>query len=203
MAGKLFYVIPDDLEIMIKLIEATPATWLCLSGTIRAPEALIVRGLALEETGFYIGRFHSIRPTIIGRYDPKGRIEPDLFGMLVEQKLPGFVQFDQAGDSAEFITLTLAKFLAQGFVVKGYRGHLTFVKSIWDNDMGQRSARYGLSLVTWESYPKDREFVGMQPPLVTLEGDGRYGGKEADIESLFTVCRFLGLKEYKPQLSPS
>src|SRR3989338_3790538 len=103
MKGELFFEIPMDVqEIMIKLVETIPPNWAWVDGGLYAPKNLIASGQVEENTGFAVERFHSIHPTIIGNYDRnEGKHgKPDLFAIMVERKLPGFIRFNEAGYDA-------------------------------------------------------------------------------------------------------
>jgi len=199
MNGQLFFEIPNNQEVMAKLIEAIPSTWSWVDGCLFAPEQFIKSGSALENTGFAIQRFHSIHPTIIGRHDrKKGTTDkPDFFAIMVEQKLPGFVSFDESGYEAP-ITLDLAKRIAIGFLLKGYRGHLSFYKDCYRNSKYDNPARCGMILESWKGGSLDNTEAGKQPARVKLEWEGRYYGKKEDIEPIVAVCRSFNLREYKP-----
>lgn len=200
MKGELFFEIPDDQEVMVKLVEAIPPNWSWVDGSLHAPKNLVSSGAVQENTGFAVERFHSIHPTIIGSYDrSEGKREkPDLFAIMVEQKLPGFINFDEAGYDAHIVTLELAKRVAVGFLRKGYRGCLCFYRGCYDNSKYANPARCSMIFDSWHGTPISREEAGAQPARVKLEWEGRYYGKEEDIAPIVAVCRSLSLREYVP-----
>src|SRR5262245_47371217 len=112
--GQLFFKIPEDQGVMTKLVEAVPSSWLWVDGGLSPCKALIESGQVEQGTGFMVERFHSIHPTIVGTWNQthSRRNQPNLYAMMVEQKLPGFVQFEKAGYERDTITLELAKRLA-------------------------------------------------------------------------------------------
>ena len=200
MRGELFFEIPDDQEVMAKLVEAVPSNWSWVDGGLHAPKILIASGQVEENTGFAVERFHSIHPTIVGSYDRNEgkRGKPNLFAIMVEQKLPGFIRFDEAGYDAHIVTLELAKRVAVGFLRKGYRGGLHFYRGCYDNSKYDNPARCGIIFEPWHGAPMRREEAGAQPARVKLEWESRYYGKEEDITPIVAVCRSLNLHEYAP-----
>ena len=204
MKSQLFFEIPDDHEIRAKLVEAVPPDWSWLDGGLRASKTLLDLGQVEENTGFEVGRFHIIHPTIIGAYvgDGNGRREkPNLFAIMVEQKLPGFILFDEAGYDAS-ISLDLTQRIAAGFLRKGYCGGLHFYKGCYDNNKYENAARCDMLFERWHGAPVFKEEAGEQPARVKLEWNGDYRGKEEDIASIAAVCRSLNLREYVP-VSPA
>lgn len=201
MGEKIFFEIPDDVETILKLVESIPSTWSWLDGWLDAPKRLTSSGAAVENTGFRISRFHSIKPTVIGRHNRDGEINPapDLFEILVEQKLPGFIEFDEAGFGRDI--LDHAKSLAAGFLSKGYEGRLDFYMDYDQHRDSKYSnpARCNMIFRPWNG-PGLIDEHGPQPARVKLEWDEKYGGKMEDIWPIADVCRNLGLKEYKPEV---
>ena len=201
MRGELFFKIPNDLEVMAKLVEAIPSHWSWVDGQLRAPKCLIDVGEVEESTGFAVMRFHSIRPTIIGRYDEDKRRnkDPNLFAIMLEQKLPGFIMFDEAGYETPEITLELVKRIAAGFLRKGYRGGLHFYSGCYDNSKYNNPAKCSMIFEVWNggSFSKSGE-TGMQPARVKIGWESKYCGKEEHIASIVSVCRSLNLCEYIP-----
>lgn len=175
------FEIPGNQEAVVKLIESIPLDWAWLDGALNAPENLVKSGSAEKATGFYIGRFHSIKPTVIGVPEEK----PDLYAIIVGRKLPGFVLFEEAGFEDKFlITLKLAKNIVIGFIRKGYTGRLHFYKGYRDNNKFDNPARCEIVFNSKGSY-------------ISLEWNSNYGGREEHIEPIVKVCGSLGLKERK------
>lgn len=201
MRGELFFKIPDDQEVMVKLVEAVPANWSWVDGALDAPKNLVASGQVEENTGFVLRRFHSIQPTIIGSYDRnKGEWgNPDLFAIMVERKLPGFISFNEAGYNSCIVTLELAKRIAVGFLRQGYCGGLHFYSGCCDNNKYDNPARCSLIFEPWDGVKEMcREEAGPQPARVKLEWDSQYYGKEEDIAPIVAVCRSLNLHQYVP-----
>lgn len=195
----LFFEIPDNAEVMGRLIQAVPLDWLWVDGVLVAPEMFITSGQAEKDTGYTLQRFHSIQPTIIGNFDSeKGlRNRPNLYAIMVEAKRPGFVIFDEVGLDSD-ISLGAARKIAIGLLVKGYRGSLRFYKNCHNDCKHENPAYCGMVFEPWCGYYEE---AGPQPARVRVEWTGRYGGKEEDIDSIVKVCRALCMKEYKPVAS--
>lgn len=202
MGGKMFFEIPDDQEVMVKLVEAVPSTWSWVGGILNAPKTLINSGMALKDTGFTIQRFHDIRPTIVGHYDhyQGRRLKPDLFAIIVEQKFPGFIGFNEAGYDPCVVTLELAKRVAVGFLRKGYRGALGFFKGCYDNNKYKNAAFCSIEFQSQYGTPVSGVEAGYQPARVILEWNENFYGKEEDVKPILEMCRSLNLREYEPEV---
>lgn len=202
MRGELFFEIPDDQEVMVKLIEAVPSNWSWVDGNLHAPETLIASGQAEEHTGFAVERFHSIHPTIVGSYDQDERKQrkSNLFAIMAEQKMPGFILFGEAGYDADVVTLELAKRIAVSFLRKGYRGSLRFYMDCYRNRKFDNPARCDIIFKPWHGAPALPKESGPQPARVKLGWESRYNGTEKNIAPIVAVCRSLNLHEYLPEI---
>lgn len=195
MRRELFFEIPDDESIMAQLVQAIPENWSWVDGQLHAPLALIATKRAQADTGFSIDRFHSIHPTIIGSTGPNAtKNKPNLFAIMVEQKLPGFVSFHEAGFDANMITLENAKRIAVGFLRKGYRGELSFYKGCRGDNKYDNEARCSFAFESWHGAPCCDDEAGEQPARTHLEWDS---GDE-NVALIAAVCWSLGLREYLP-----
>ncbi len=190
---------------MAKLIAAVPDTWSWVDGRLHAPQSLITSGEVVEHTGYSVERFHSIHPTIIGSYE-KGsskRLKPDLFAIIGERKLPGFICFDEAGYESHVVTLPLAKQIAIAYVRRGYRGHLHFYSACIDNSKYQNPERCKIALEPWDGPSALQEEAGENPARIKLEYCTRVhftnlGGRLENLEPMLWACRELDLREYEP-----
>jgi hypothetical protein len=194
-----FFEIPDETTTRVRLVEAVPQTWSWMDGWLRAPEILLTSGAAIETTGFIFSRYRCISPIVVGKYDPtSGReFEPDLYAILAEQKLPGFIRFDMAGYGTE-ITLELAKRIAMAYLGQDYTGWLNFYSGCRNNNKYNNPAFCQMKLDPWCGAPLDHEEEGQQPSRIRLEWDDRYGGSSMTINPIVAVCRELELKQYTP-----
>lgn len=183
MRGEVRFWIRDDSELLARLVEAVPATWEWFDGQLNTPSELVKSGAAVWNTGIALDRFHSIHPTVKGRWDSVEKCESvaDLYAILAEQKLPGFIWFNMAGYQDRTVTFEVAQRFAVAFTRKGYRGHLHFYHSDHDNYQYHNPARCSIHL---------------NPLWIELEWEGKYGGSETDIAPILNVCRALGLVEY-------
>jgi len=198
--GTVYFEIPGNVEVMAKLVLSVPQNWASVSGRLLAPLALIAEERAEKNTGFSLGRYHDINPTIVGAHDSRNgeEVHPNLFALMVDQKLPGFVNFAEVGLYSEFPTVADAQRIAAGFLRKGYRGGLWFCKSYHDNSSHAISAECHIKFQPWrEEFGLSDEF-GSQPARIRLDWKSRYSGKEEDIAPIVSVCRALGLREYTP-----
>lgn len=200
MSGKQFFEIPDDLELMTKLVEVIPSSWAWVDGILKAPRELIESGKALADTGFAIQRFHSIGPTIRGLWQEGKEQQADLYGIIAERKLPGFVRFDEAGYESD-ISLELAKKIAIAYLRMGYRGSLFFYRDCCNNSKYNNPERYSLFLQKWH------ENIGVlgtvridYPPAIVMEWNEKYGGKPENLKPIVSLCRSFNLREFTPEL---
>ncbi|HDY73440.1 MAG TPA: hypothetical protein ENH86_02610 [Candidatus Jorgensenbacteria bacterium] len=115
---------------------------------------------------------------------------------MVDQKLPGFIFFDEAGYRTPIISTELAKRITVGFLQKGYRGGLRFFKDCYGNCKFDNPARCDIASKPWHGGPASYEEGGPQPARIKIEWEGKYGGEEEDIAPIVTVCRSLNLREY-------
>lgn len=193
------FLIPENAEVMVELIGRIPDYWSWVDGRLNAPDDLLARKKAVAGTGFSISRSHSIGPTIIGEtaVDREKR-DPDLYAILVDQKLPEFIYFDEAGYGDRIVTLSLAKRIAVGYVRRGYRGKLYFYSDSMGNDKFYNCARSELALEPWQGAPCMREEEGNQPARIKLEWQDDHG--EELIAPVVIACGILALTEYEPIL---
>jgi hypothetical protein len=188
MPGKRFFEIPDNPQIVAALVAAIPSNWRWVEGTLNAPNSLLSSGEALADTNLWLSRFHTINSTIRGVRTENETKPPNLFGILLEHKLPGSVRFDEAGLDAHTpadITLSLAKKFAIAFIAKGYRGDLVFFSNAYRNYMYNNPERCSI------------DFFG-EIGQVKIEWDENYGGNEKNIESFVATCKSLELRERQP-----
>lgn len=194
MDGRLVFEIPDSREVRARLVEAVPSEWTWVSGHLEAPKTFVSAGTADPITGYMFERFHCIKPTVIGRWQESGKREtPDLFAILTGEKLPGFVEFDQAGYGEPAVTLAVAKRFAAFYICKGYLGELHFVSGFRDNDAAANPERCFIFLANgWRYSPF---WLQGNPPAIWMDWRGHWGGKEENIRAIAYTCRSFDLKE--------
>lgn len=187
-----FFEIPEDSDVMAKIIESVPTSWSFMDGVLCPTKDIIASGQVEERTGFNISRFYSINPTIAGE---NVGVIPNLFGILVEQKIPAFISFEEAGyEDHRIITFELVKRIAAGFVRKGYRGHLSAFRDCQDDDKYNNSAKCKIALKPFEGSAAFDE-LGQQPPRVRLEWRAHC---DEYVAPIVTACQSLNLLGYSP-----
>jgi len=198
---KQFFEIPNDTNIMMKLVEVIPNSWSWIDGVLSAPKTLIDSGKAVAGTGYEISRFHSIHPTIKGIYRDGKEQKPNLYAMIAEGKLPGFVSFHEAGYDID-ISFELAKKIAIAYLEKGYRGWLGLYSDCYDNSKYENPAACNIHFKPWE---KGRFSVNLSdkntddnPPVIEVNWTEKYGGKPELVQPIISLCHSLGLKELVP-----
>ena len=194
MGQILYFEIPDDSEVMVRLVESVPSKWSWIDGSLHASDALVASGVVAGKTGFELSRFHTIHPTIVG----SSKMKADLYAIMVEQKLPAFIRFNEAGYGGEPVTMELSKKVIMAFLRKGYRGWLHFSAGCYDNNKDQNPARCDFAFEKWEGAPFQREESGKQPARLKLGWTEEYCGKARDIEPILSLCRTLNLRQYGP-----
>ena len=193
MREKLFFEIPDNKEVRTNLVKSIPSDWSWVSGTLNAPNDIILSGEAQKDTGFVAEIYgRDIHPNIVGKYDclKKEQVKPDLFAIIAERKLPGFIRFSEGEYDGNTVTRELVKRMAVSFLQKGYGGNLYLPRY-----------RYGpkceMVFQLWDA-GKYGEETGEQPSRLKIEGYGKYRDEEEWMEPIITTCRALKLREYVP-----
>jgi hypothetical protein len=191
------FTLPDDAEVIGRLIQAVPDSWSWLDGVLYVPRRLVDEEHALTETGYILSRFRGVRTELAGKLIPNDGTRkaqrPDLFGFLVERKYPGWLRFDEAGyNDHDELPLATAKRLAEGYVKLGYRGLLRFYSDCRDNNKYHNPARFYL-----EMSPGDclvgTGFAATGIALVSWEK--AHGGMQQDVAHVLELCRSLDLKD--------
>lgn len=197
MSGQLFFEVPKDQKVMVLLVHAIPADWRWMNGTLQAPQTLTSLGKTAYRTGYSVNSLRAIRPNIIGarRSDsPEFRYEPDLYAIMIQRKHPEFVEFDCT--EGDFIQT--GKRIVKGFLNLGYRGALRWVHSCKRDVMHNNPARCHISFAPWNAGRIDPLESGLQPARIRIEWNSEYGGTEAHVEPIVSVCRTLELPQYTP-----
>ena len=183
------YQIPDDQDVMIEFIRTIPDDWYYMNGNIYPPAQLIDDGKVAKDTGFQLARF-SITPQIISRdCDLKNA---NLFDIMVEQKLPDFVYFDETGLLGSDINFVTSRDVAAGFVSKGYRGWLRYVRSV-GKYMHEVSAECNYAFGSKPGASRNIEFT----PSISFEWYKEHGGSKEQLLPVLSLCQKFGLKEKK------
>jgi hypothetical protein len=190
MGGSKRFLLPEETESRVRLVEAIPSDWGWVDGIIRFPsDQARFRQIAFD-TGYAITRFNCSQPAIIGSAI-KGstvRRRPDLLGIMVENKLPGFVTFDMAGfgKREEFISV---REIAASFVRRGYLGWLKFVKSDHRNGRDENPAHCEFRIGP----------NGDEKSEIVLCWEEKFGGEPKDIASILAVCYSANIKSAEPR----
>lgn len=179
MKKKRSFKVPNDSEVMVQLVEAIPITWSRVDGVIYAPKSLVSSGQAEKNTGYCLD--WSKGTVIIGRTRRGGvRITPNVPAIIIEQKLPGFISFVEAGYQPA-VSLEFAIEVAAHFLRKGFRGDLHFCSEHVNNRRFDNPACCTFIFST-------------SPPLVRLTWDEKRGDSEEDVSSVVSTCLSLGLE---------
>lgn len=195
----LYFKLPDESNARAQIVEAIPDSWAWMDGMLTAPQALVEGGQVAVGCGFAVRRFHASQPTLIGPYSTErcGHLVPDLAAMMLEQKPPEFVVFDEAGFTSQ-ITLTTAIRIAAGFIRKGYGNrHLRFYRDCRDNIKSNNSASCDIAFSPVDHGTFGEE-QGLQPARIRLQWTPKYGGKPEHVEPIAAACRLLNLEAYVP-----
>lgn len=187
----VFQIPEDGNAFLADLIDAIPDNWSDISGTLDAPEKLILSGQAIRDTGYDCDRFNNRKITLCGRHlRGTPSTKPDFQAILVDNKLPGFLTFSETGyDRPEWFVI--AKRLASGFARKGYRGLLDFSSGVYRETAYEHPAHCSINSVPWEKHVAIGKPWRMMPPAVVLTWNDKYGGKPELIEPMIKVCQTL------------
>lgn len=129
-----FFEIPDDVGVMVSLVEAIPDTWACVCGDMVAPASLLDAAQATPIAGYLVGE----EDISIVAQQPGVTTVPDYEALVAHGKRPGFVKFARAGLSTAF-PFARAKPLVCELLAEGYRGRLCF----WcGSDLSGRRVQY-------------------------------------------------------------
>ncbi len=184
------FALPDDAQLIRSLVAAIPDDWGWLDGCLEAPADKIADGTALDSTGLLFDRLNE---KVVTSRTPQGletRRQPDYFALFVEDKLPGFVSFHEAGYEDRIrLTLKKAKSLADGFLMKGYRGSLNFYRDCRHNRKYSNSA--SVSIFCGD---KENDIGRDETPFVQVSWDEEYHGSESHVASILAICTKFELK---------
>ncbi len=199
MAHRRFFKIPNSTEVKAQLVQAIPSNWSWVDGRLIAPEHMLTSGLALSNTGLLLSRFQS-GTKIVGVCPAQNAptSKPNLVDLLLHQRCPGFLHFEEVGYEHNEELLHEAKQLAIGFLRKGYGGELSFYRSCSRNIKHDNSARVDIRFYPWNGAPIMKPESGDQPARIQLEWNERYGGREEHLAEILEACRSLELVEYTP-----
>jgi hypothetical protein len=175
------------LRYIARLIEAVPDDWSDMSGLLDAADPH-----AAWDTGYQFHR-HGSGVRVVARrkwttYDEVAQVvNPDLTALLIEQRAPGFISFDDTGydSNQEFLT---ARSLAVGFIRRGYRGWLSINNGRGRKYADQKPAQVDLHLSPW-SLLVESAVRRTVPPAIVLSWDERHGGELAQLEPIYAICR--------------
>ena len=205
MAEKIIYELPEDnIEKITKCINAIPSDWNWVDGFLIAPKKLYEQGKIAENTRLNIGRFYSIKPTIIGYNDApfgkeeartKGLIAPKLTDIILKGKLYSSVHFDEAAFETSEYNMDTVKELAIGFIEKGYKGRIEAYSGYRNNNKYDNPETLGIST----SYTEKSFHSLAMPAHIELEWDKEHGGKKENLSKIIKTIEELGLKELKLQ----
>lgn len=186
------FALPNDAQLIRSLVAAIPDDWGWLDGCLEAPPEKISDGSALDSTGLLFDRLNDKAVTTRTPIGEEIKRKPDYFALFVESRSPGFVSFHEAGyEDNGRLPLKLAKSLANGFVMKGYRGALTFYRDCLHNRKHSNTAK----VYIWCGTPnlKD-EFGSRDEPFVMVCWDEEHGGEESHVSSVLAICTKFELK---------
>lgn len=197
--GALMAECPDDTASAVsasvtraqhvaRLVAAVPDNWSDISGWLDATDPD-----AAWDTGYEFHR-HGSGVRIVARrkwtaHDKIAEvIRPDPVALLVEQRPPGFVSFDDTGydNNREFL---VARALAAGFIRRGYRGWISINNGRGRKYADQKPAQVDIHLSPWSLLVDVSAPRRTVPPAIVLSWDVRHGGDLAQLEPVHAICR--------------
>ncbi len=203
LTGEEIFALPrafttENDELLARIIDAVPDSWSDMSGMLEPSEVLVGQGQVIRDTGYTFHRFNR-GVEIAHRHHPHPNvgsiveiIRPDPVALLIEDRLPGFVSFNEIGFDASQ-QFQVAKRLAAGFVRKGYRGQLLLNNGRGREGASDMPANLLLCLnpwLHWEGIDRPRRPM---PPTAVLAWDERHGGRADQLDAIRKVCEGLPL----------
>ncbi|MDQ7814773.1 MAG: hypothetical protein RDU25_03155 [Patescibacteria group bacterium] len=181
---------PANREINAAIVRAIPFDQVCMNGILNAPHELIEAGNVAFNTGHVFGRGHSIAARApIGKSDRSS----DVFGLIVERKLPDFVAFQDVGlvneglvGNADFRRAVI------DYLLRGYSGALHIRFGIFP-----RLERCDMFFDVTEGRSRLRGPKHTNPPHIMLSTDDRNGGWSHQ-QPIIDACINLKLAEIDP-----
>jgi hypothetical protein len=183
--NKTFFSFPATQEALVALIRTVPQRWSWVNGRLDAPTELIASSQAVKGTGLRLERYSDIHPLYEGELNDGRRAEPDILAMVVERRLPGHVNFQEAGYHCTLMPFQLCKDIALAYIERGYTGCIEFV-------LGQSEERIdhmAVFRICWKS---------CNGPHLAVSYDNQYDGPKTQAAEIIAKCRELGLAELKP-----
>lgn len=192
---KAFLLPPGDSLYSSWLINSVPSTWQRMYGVLKAPASLIEAGEASAHGGYYLGSsqryWKSDQDTSPRNHEEREqtmiRARVDILDMLERHKLPGFIEFDDAGAFGHGHQLPFASLQAiiVAYLQRGYTGELRLCRDDVTSD------RYLESVTIHFSQWEENDF-GMRtnrPPVIIINW------KDQDrVESILKACMQQGLE---------
>ena len=125
-------------------------------------------------------------------------LSPETVALLIERKLPKYVQCLEAGFENSRLPFPVVKRLVVEYVRLGYVGEITFYRDCHDNSRYSNSARADFKLSRWVGAAIDEPESGRQPARVKLSCFEKFGGTPASYQPITTACGDSGLVSYAP-----
>jgi hypothetical protein len=195
MSNEYFFKIPDDTDVMTRLLWSIPSDWACVNGILTAPPEWLESGKASTSLGYRVDDNYGVRLDF-KRFDEQ--LCTELPAFLLGEKLAHSIEFNQAGYKSAGPSLDDAIQIAIALLKKGYRGSLSFLSDclfhrLWDNP-----ARCSMYFQQWHGAPMLEKESGLQPARLHCSWHEEDRGSEALILPILLTCRELGLEEYTP-----
>jgi len=172
-----------------RLVEAVPDDWSDVSGSLDSTDPA-----AAWDTGYEFHRSASdVRIVARRRWTAGGEFfravqRPDLAGLLIEGRAPGFVLFHNTGYDGD-LQFLVARSLAASFVRRGYRGWLSVNNGRGREYSHKMPAQVCFHLSPWSLLVDVSAPRRTVPPTVVLSWDERYGGSLEQLEPVHAICR--------------
>jgi hypothetical protein len=175
-----------DAKSLVNLIMAVPSDWAWLDGVLWAPRRLLETGQALDSVGLKFSRFVSGGVRLMSNCREMNHISggsipardpepvPDLKAVFIEQRHPGWVQFDEVGYfKHDGLSLLQFKYLAAGYAALGYQGWLHFYSGCYRDNKFDSPERCQFQFSDKPVRPGEHENYSL-----SVTHNPEFGGKE-------------------------
>ncbi len=196
MSNECFFKIPNDMDIINRLLQSIPSNWGWVEGLLVAPEEWFENGKVAQSLSYIIDDLYGVQ---LGVCKNNNKTKSELLDFMLGKKLAHCIEFKQAGYETRMPSLEDSITVASGLLNVGYRGGLSFYSNCVNNSKSDNRARCDMRFASWNGAPLLEEESGLQPARLHCVWFDGHRGSEEDIAPIVLTCKDLGLEEYEPR----